>query len=78
MTCGHTHLPLVSWHDGLLYVNSGTWTEFPPCPFVAVRGTEVRLEHWPLAEAESRDVEPTEQQEMEAQPIALHESVPPS
>ena len=30
-----------------LYVNSGTWTEFPPCPFVAVKGDAVRLEYWP-------------------------------
>ena len=48
MTCGHTHFPLVAEHDGVLYVNSGTWTDFPPCPFVVVQGSEVRLEHWPL------------------------------
>ncbi len=28
-------------HDGILYVNSGTWTEFPPCPFVTVQGADV-------------------------------------
>jgi UDP-2,3-diacylglucosamine pyrophosphatase LpxH len=53
VTCGHTHLPLVSRHDGVVYVNSGTWTEFPPCPFVSVRGDEVRLESWPIAETET-------------------------
>ncbi|MFI5457174.1 MAG: UDP-2,3-diacylglucosamine diphosphatase [Isosphaerales bacterium] len=50
VTCGHTHLPLVARHDGVLYVNSGTWTEAAPCPYVAVRGSEVRLEYWPPAE----------------------------
>jgi UDP-2,3-diacylglucosamine pyrophosphatase LpxH len=51
VTCGHTHLPLISEHDDVFYVNSGTWTEAPPCPFVVVSGGEVRLEHWPLAGA---------------------------
>ena len=48
MTCGHTHLPLVAEHDGVLYINSGTWIEAPPCPFVVVQGNQVRLEQWPL------------------------------
>lgn len=48
VTCGHTHVPLVSKTDGVLYINSGTWTEHPPCPFVSVRGAEIRLESWPL------------------------------
>ena len=51
MTCGQTHLPLVSEVDGVRYFNSGTWTDHPPCPFVAVRGSEVTLEHWPLPNA---------------------------
>jgi UDP-2,3-diacylglucosamine pyrophosphatase LpxH len=54
VTCGHTHLPLVSERDGVHYFNSGTWTDYPPCPFVAVRGSEVRLEGWPLTEAETK------------------------
>lgn len=49
VTCGHTHLPLVAREGDVLYVNSGTWTDHPPCPFVSVRGREVRLETWPLA-----------------------------
>jgi UDP-2,3-diacylglucosamine pyrophosphatase LpxH len=49
VTCGHTHLPLLERVGGVLYVNSGTWTEHPPCPFVTVRGDEVRLEFWPPA-----------------------------
>ena len=44
VTCGHTHLPLVAEYDGVLYLNSGTWIEAPPCPFVVVQGDQVRLE----------------------------------
>jgi UDP-2,3-diacylglucosamine pyrophosphatase LpxH len=47
VTCGHTHLPLASVVDGVHYFNSGTWTDHPPCPFVAVRGGDVSLEYWP-------------------------------
>jgi UDP-2,3-diacylglucosamine pyrophosphatase LpxH len=53
VTCGHTHLPFLARHDDVVYVNSGTWTESPPCPYVAVLGDEVRLEFWPPASAES-------------------------
>ena len=53
VTCGHTHLPLVAEHDGVLYINSGTWIEAPPCPFVVVQGDQVRLEHWPLPHLEA-------------------------
>ena len=48
VTCGHTHLPLVAEEDGVHYFNSGTWMEAPPCPFVSVKGNEVRLEFWPF------------------------------
>jgi UDP-2,3-diacylglucosamine pyrophosphatase LpxH len=54
VTCGHTHLPGLETSQGVVYVNSGTWTEHPPCPFVAVRGREIRLEYWPLTDPESR------------------------
>jgi UDP-2,3-diacylglucosamine pyrophosphatase LpxH len=47
VTCGHTHLPLVAESDGIRYINSGTWTERPPCPFVSLRGADFRLEWWP-------------------------------
>lgn len=57
VTCGHTHLPLIHEADGVVYLNSGTWTDHPPCPFVSVRGQDVRLEFWPPAEAVT--VEPT-------------------
>ncbi|MDR3618135.1 MAG: UDP-2,3-diacylglucosamine diphosphatase [Paludisphaera borealis] len=49
VTCGHTHLPLTAEHDGVVYINTGTWTEAPPCPFLVVEGAQVRLEFWPLA-----------------------------
>ncbi len=49
VTCGHTHLPLTSVVDGIQYLNTGTWIESPPCPFVSVRGAQVSLEFWPLA-----------------------------
>jgi UDP-2,3-diacylglucosamine pyrophosphatase LpxH len=55
VTCGHTHLPLVARHEEVLYLNSGTWTEAAPCPYVAVQGSEVRLEYWPPARAEAVD-----------------------
>ncbi|WP_435005986.1 UDP-2,3-diacylglucosamine diphosphatase [Tundrisphaera lichenicola] len=47
VTCGHTHLALTADVDGIRYINSGTWIEPPPCPFVAVVGNEVRLETFP-------------------------------
>ncbi len=48
VTCGHTHLSMMAQDGEVLYVNSGTWTDFPPCPFVSVRDGVVRLESWPL------------------------------
>ena len=48
VTCGHTHLPLSVVNHGVHYINSGTWTESPPCPFVSIRGAKFRLETWPL------------------------------
>ena len=47
VTCGHTHLALENDIQGVRYVNSGSWTDVPPCPFVAVKGNSVRLEYWP-------------------------------
>jgi UDP-2,3-diacylglucosamine pyrophosphatase LpxH len=56
VTCGHTHLPMVAESEGVTYLNSGTWTEHPPCPFVSVRGGQIRLEEWPLPVA--AEIEP--------------------
>lgn len=55
VTCGHTHLPLEAESDGVRYINSGTWTERPPCPFVSLRGADFRLEWWPLPGAEAAE-----------------------
>jgi UDP-2,3-diacylglucosamine pyrophosphatase LpxH len=55
VTCGHTHLPLVSEVDGVHYFNTGTWTEHPPCPFLAVQGDEIRLEWWPHERPEAEE-----------------------
>jgi UDP-2,3-diacylglucosamine pyrophosphatase LpxH len=52
VTCGHTHLPVLERVGGVLYANSGTWTEHPPCPFVSIKGDEIRLEYWPIASEE--------------------------
>ncbi len=48
VTCGHTHMALTSRSGDVLYLNSGTWTEHPPCPFVAVKDDRAWLETWPL------------------------------
>jgi UDP-2,3-diacylglucosamine pyrophosphatase LpxH len=58
VTCGHTHLALESEEGGVRYINSGTWIESPPCPFVAVKGVEVRLEWWPRPGAAQGASEP--------------------
>jgi UDP-2,3-diacylglucosamine pyrophosphatase LpxH len=71
VTCGHTHLPLVSERDGVVYLNSGTWTDYPPCPFVAVQGSEVRLEYWPMTQAA------TAQPIAAGEPEARHPVMPP-
>ncbi|WP_152050212.1 UDP-2,3-diacylglucosamine diphosphatase [Tautonia marina] len=57
VTCGHTHAPLESVIHGIQYVNSGTWTEHPPCPFVAVKGNRMWLEQWPLTDLQSASTE---------------------
>ncbi len=57
VTCGHTHLPLEAQAEGIRYVNSGTWTERPPCPFVSLRGADLRLEWWPRPGVEAAEGE---------------------
>lgn len=47
VTCGHTHLALTATIEGITYFNTGTWTEQPPCPFLAVQGGQIGLEYWP-------------------------------
>ncbi len=54
-------------------MNSGTWTDYPPCPFVAVQGNEVRLEGWPMAHDETA----TEPETMEEPAPRSHPVLPP-
>jgi UDP-2,3-diacylglucosamine pyrophosphatase LpxH len=60
VTCGHTHLAMTSEIDGVHYLNTGTWIEAPPCPFVSVRGPDVQLEFWPNAGAETAEPQAAE------------------
>jgi UDP-2,3-diacylglucosamine pyrophosphatase LpxH len=57
VTCGHTHLALDTEIGGVRYINSGTWTEHPPCPFVAVKGADIQLAWWPLPGVEQAEPE---------------------
>jgi UDP-2,3-diacylglucosamine pyrophosphatase LpxH len=68
VTCGHTHLPVIERVGGMLYANSGTWTEHPPCPFVSVKGDEIRLEYWPTACSEPAVSAPAEEGAPEGTP----------
>ncbi len=69
VTCGHTHLPLDTMVDGVHYLNSGTWTEHPPCPFVAVKGSEIRLEWWPITGVSPVEPEPVEAASLPSGPL---------
>jgi UDP-2,3-diacylglucosamine pyrophosphatase LpxH len=57
VTCGHTHVAGVADRFGVTYFNTGTWTEHPPCPFVSVIGSEVKLQFWPFVSAQSAESE---------------------
>jgi UDP-2,3-diacylglucosamine pyrophosphatase LpxH len=67
VTCGHTHQAMASVHDGIHYFNTGTWMEKAPCPFLTVRGDEVRLDFWPRAEGPTAEP-PAEEAAPEAAP----------
>jgi hypothetical protein len=73
VTCGHTHLALEAEVDGVRYVNSGTWTEAPPCPFVVVQGDHVGLEYWPIRST----TETEEPAEHAASPVDRLPAAPP-
>ncbi len=42
VTCGHTHLPIMSVVDGVQYLNTGTWIESPPAPSCRSAGPKSR------------------------------------
>jgi UDP-2,3-diacylglucosamine pyrophosphatase LpxH len=46
---GHTHFSDDEWIDGIHYVNTGCWVDWP-CTYVKVRGDQVRLCYWDEAE----------------------------
>ncbi len=71
IACGHTHFPSLDTNQGVLYANSGTWTEPPPCPFIAVKGSEIRLEYWPLADREARALVPGEHKAPNTEPAPV-------
>jgi UDP-2,3-diacylglucosamine pyrophosphatase LpxH len=49
VTCGHTHAFEDVTVDGIRYINTGTWTTAPPCPYLRIRGAEMVLAFWPDA-----------------------------
>jgi len=42
VTCGHTHYPEDRVVNGIRYLNTGAWTEFPPC-YLLVKPGEITL-----------------------------------
>ena len=42
ITCGHTHYPEDRTVQGVRYINTGAWTEYPPY-YLVVNGREIRL-----------------------------------
>jgi UDP-2,3-diacylglucosamine pyrophosphatase LpxH len=42
VTCGHTHYPDDCFSNGVRYVNTGSWTESPPC-YLLVTEEEITL-----------------------------------
>jgi UDP-2,3-diacylglucosamine pyrophosphatase LpxH len=42
---GHTHFAHDEWIDGIHYLNTGCWVDWP-CSYVLVEGGDARLMHW--------------------------------
>lgn len=47
VTCGHTHAFEDVTVEGIRYINTGTWTTSPPCPYIMIQGPEMELKFWP-------------------------------
>lgn len=47
VTCGHTHAFEDVTVDGIRYLNTGTWTTAPPCPYLTILGNTMELAFWP-------------------------------
>jgi UDP-2,3-diacylglucosamine pyrophosphatase LpxH len=48
VTCGHTHKAEDSLENGIRYINTGTWTDQSPCPFLSVNQGVMELRYWPF------------------------------
>jgi UDP-2,3-diacylglucosamine pyrophosphatase LpxH len=42
---GHTHFCDDEWIDGVHYMNTGCWTDYP-CTYIAVKEKQIRLCYW--------------------------------
>jgi hypothetical protein len=61
--------------DGVRYLNTGTWIEHPPCPFVAVMGNQVQLLEFPtVVEVEEASRLVVEEVESPPEPAVGRES----
>ena len=47
VTCGHTHHPEDTQESGIRYINTGTWTDQTPCPYLWISGDQMGLNLWP-------------------------------
>ena len=45
IACGHTHQPEDRTVQGVRYINTGAWTEYPP-HYLMVNDKEIRLERY--------------------------------
>jgi UDP-2,3-diacylglucosamine pyrophosphatase LpxH len=47
VTCGHTHKAEDAIVNGIRFINTGTWTERTPCPYLWIEGDQMGLKWWP-------------------------------
>lgn len=55
VTCGHTHKPEDTTVNGIRYLNTGTWTEQQPCPYLWIKNDQMGLSWWPAEEQSQLD-----------------------
>lgn len=53
VTCGHTHLAEDTIENGIRYINTGTWTERTPCPYLWIKSDQIGLGWWPGEQQEN-------------------------
>jgi UDP-2,3-diacylglucosamine pyrophosphatase LpxH len=54
VTCGHTHKMEDAFENGIRFINTGTWTEKTPCPYLWIEGEKMGLSLWPEEEMADR------------------------